>query len=296
LLDKVSKSHFQPFNNPVNLPWLCQLSRVAKANGAEVIATGAAGNFTVSLGGLAFLADFWREGTGAWAQLAWRMSSKPELSWSRILASSFGSMVPAGPYAWFRSMFRGDHLRPDLPLLRGSMRREAEEHRLARFGDPRPKPNMRDHYAMLIRHIEPGDKYSLANWGVDVRDPTADRRLAELCLSLPAKCLVDSRSDRPAYHQAFKDRLPAAVVEGRNSGAQSADWFQTIRPSDVLNGYRRYARNPIVDEIFDLKAITQMIERWPRSASAADLVYDEYCNQLLGGLAVASFINCHFPA
>jgi asparagine synthase (glutamine-hydrolysing) len=297
LLDEVAAADFQPFNNPANLPWIRQLCLTANAEGAGVITGAFAGNLTISLGGPAFLADFWHEnGLAAWIEVARGLALRDELSWLQIAARSFGWMVPRAGYSLFRRIFgRPATFNPSLPLLRQPYREMAEKYRRERFGDARAWQSNRDHVAGLIRNIEPGNKYALACWGVDLRDPTADRRLAELCLSLPVNAYVDGKHGRPAFHQAFKDRLSDEVLEGRHVGAQAADWFATIRPNDVLDGFRRYASNPLVGEMFDLAAVETMIEGWPTSSAAADLVHDEYCNQLLGGLAVASFINAHFP-
>lgn len=295
LLDQVSGAHFQPFNNPVNLAWIGQLSSVARQDGASVMMTGAAGNFTISLGGPSFLSDFWRErGLVKSLKLSRKLRGALGLSWSQIATTSFGSLVTAGTYSRLRNLAGQDALPVDLPILREPLRRQAEAHRAAWIGDSRPKPSRRAYLAELAQRIEPADKYSLACWGIDIRDPTADRRLAELCLALPVEALIGRDAARPAYGYAFGEYLPEEVAQGRYAGAQAADWFETIRPDDVLSGYRRYARNAIVEELFDLETVESMVEHWPRSGAEADARYDEYCNQLLGGLAVASFINAHF--
>jgi len=298
LLDEVAAFDFQPFNNPANLPWIRQLCIAARNEGAEVIAGGFAGNLTISLGGPAFLADQLREnGVGRWFDVARAVRSSGALSWSQIIARSFGWMIPRQLYSLLRRAWgKQGHARPTLPLLREPFRSAAEAYRRQQIGDLRARPSSRAHFASLIQHIEPGNKYALACWGVDIRDPTADRRLAEICLSLPVEAYVGGDHSRPAFHHAFRDRLAEDVLEGRHAGAQAADWFRTIEPGEVLAGFRRYAHHPVASEMFDLDMVATMIDRWPASAAAADQVHDEYCNQLLGSLAVASFINAHFPA
>jgi asparagine synthase (glutamine-hydrolysing) len=58
---------------------------------------------------------------------------------------------------------------------------------------------------------------------LDVRDPTADRRLIEFCVRMPDSQLRRHGEDRLLLRRAFRGRLPDAVLDNPRYGLQSAD-------------------------------------------------------------------------
>lgn len=296
LLRSSSTNHFQPVGNPVNFPWIRQTYLEAEKHGAKLLLTGSCGNFGLSLGGPGFLGEFRRLfGLRSWFNLAQGLHADG-LSWRSLTTISFGHLAPRSAYhALWRLSGRGGEDPYRLKLLKGRFRRQAEQIRKERLGDVRAPASRRRQFAQLLAGLENGDKYSLSGWGIDVRDPTADRRFIELCYSLPVEAFIGSDEARPAYAAAFGDRLPRSVINGRQAGYQAADWFETIDPEEIRCAFRLYARHPIIDEIVDLGAVETLIEEWPKERGDATDIYDAYCNQLLGTLAVASFIDVHFP-
>jgi asparagine synthase (glutamine-hydrolysing) len=141
--------------------------------------------------------------------------------------------------------------------------------------------------------IEAEDRYSRANQGIDRRDPTGDRRLVELCHSLPVDSLIGATEARPAYAAAFANRLPLELV-GTKRGYQAADWFETISPVEIRAAFERYAVHPLVQQFFDLPAVKSAIGCWPTQSGYSHSTYNR-CDQLLRALALASFMNAHFP-
>jgi len=137
---------------------------------------------------------------------------------------------------------------------------------------------------------------SLACWGLDVRDPTADRRLVELCFSFPPEQLVSANSERPVYEAAFGDRIPREVLASRRRGYQTADWFELFRKEEIREAFRAYRQNAIVGELVDFQQIDRLLNAWPSGGWHRDEIIDLYRNKLLGTLALASFIAVHFPA
>ncbi|HVF36468.1 MAG TPA: asparagine synthase-related protein, partial [Sphingomicrobium sp.] len=295
LLDRVANLHSQPFGNPVNLPWFAQTCRAAADRGAKVMLMGAAGNFTISAGGIGYLGDYRRQcGLIELLDLAWRLrQADRSIRWRSLAGVAFGSLMPA---QWFgrarRLAGRSPAPAANFNLLRPPFRQNVERVANRTGSDARPPGRRRTE--QLLEQYEPGDKYTLASWGIDCRDPTADRRVIELCLALPAKALVGSAADRPAYASAFSDRLPIEVVEGRRTGMQAADWYETVAPEALRQAFRRYARHPLVDELFDLAAIELQLDRWPVENGHSEGAYQAYCNQLLRAVAMAGFIDLHF--
>ena len=80
--------------------------------------------------------------------------------------------------------------------------------------------------------------------GMVFRDPTRDRRLIELVLSLPIKCFVDAETDRRLVRVYMKDIIPDIICSDQfHRGAQGTSGFDQIRndwkliKSDLIRKY-----------------------------------------------------------
>ena len=290
LIDRVSAADDHPFVNVANLSWLERSNAAVAGQGASVLLSGAFGNVGLSLGGIGFLNDYRRErGFSEWSRLA-RALGLRGAGWRPLLNSSFGSCLPR----WAHAVRRAGPEHWGLPLLKSPLREQAEHIRRARIHAPTAR-SQREATADMVTRVEAEDRYSMANAGLDARDPTSDRRLVELCLSLPAECLVGAVEPRPAYAAAFADRLPLDRI-GTRRGFQAADWNEAIDPADIRRAFQNYSLHPLVAEVFDMRAIARAIERWPSGTGYSEATYELCCNQLLGALSLAGFINVQFPS
>src|SRR5690606_34827797 len=87
----------------------------------------------------------------------------------------------------------------------------------ARGHDPGFRPH-RDGWrmrmmALSLTDIGAWNKGMLAGWGIDQRDPTADRRLIEFCLSVPPREYLRGGRTRSLARRALADRLPAELLD-----------------------------------------------------------------------------------
>jgi asparagine synthase (glutamine-hydrolysing) len=69
--------------------------------------------------------------------------------------------------------------------------------------------------------------------GIDIRDPTADARLLNFCLSVPDEVFTDpaTGTTRWLIREAMKGRLPDNVRLNRRRGRQAADLVPRLRRS-----------------------------------------------------------------
>jgi asparagine synthase (glutamine-hydrolysing) len=166
--------------------------------------------------------------------------------------------------------------------------------------DPRPKRDFRKQLRDEIIEFGGSGRLFSTLWNLDWRDPTADRRLIELCFSMPAEAMYSGSSDRPAFEAAFADRLPRRVLENRTRAYQQADWFEIFDPDDVRSAFAHYRRNSIVAELVDFNEVDAMIDEWPTDTKwMADLKSldgnGEKFRTLLLTLSFANFIDVNFP-
>lgn len=290
LLEPSHRLAGQPVGHVCNNVWWQAINRQAGGAGVTVMLTGETGNFTISAGlGVDTLADLVRTGAwGRWWREARALTGRRDFGWLQALNASFGPWLPEGLYGRLRGA------RPEPPPFvaperRGEMRRRLER---SAWGARPARDSGARRWAML-RMADPGNyrKRSLAEWGVEERDPTNDRRLAEFCFSLPPEALLDKGVRRPALRRALAGRVPAAVLDQRLRGYQMPDWYEQIRREEVLDFAGAAAAPGLAASMIDLAAVEAAARSWPTSGWEQRPVIYRYRMQLLRTLAAASFVN-----
>ena len=292
--DLVHRHHFRPMLNTIAAGWNIETYREAERHGVSVMLIGGCGNFSISHGGFDALGQIWDElGPNAWWAAARATRGNPGLEWRTIASLTFGPRIPKTLFAAALHATGRGPVRTRLPMLRDPFRTDAEELVNATSADPRPPRDHAEAIRDMLYRIDASELAMLAEWGIDVRDPTGDRRVVEYAFSLAASQLLSPRSPRPAYEAAFGARVPAAVVEGRRRGVQCADWLELYRPDYVRPALRAYARNPLVAELIDTDAAERLFASWPdQGAGSRAILYES--QHLLNTVALAGFIALHF--
>jgi asparagine synthase (glutamine-hydrolysing) len=290
MLESSHRLSGQPVGHVFNNVWWQAINRTAGEAGVSVMLTGEAGNFTISAGlGVDTLGDLMRTGAwGRWAVEARALRRRGEFGWLQMLNGSLGQWLPEQLYARLRGR------RPELPPFVAAGWREPMSRQLQKAGwEVRPPRNAAMRRWKMLRMADPGNfrKRSLAEWGVDERDPTNDRRLVEFCFSLPPEALLHRGVRRPALRTALAGRVPAAVIDQRLRGQQMADWYEQIQGDEVRNFARAEAGLGLAGSVIDLAALEQTALSWPASGwEERPLIY-LYRMHLLRTLAAANFVS-----
>lgn len=280
----------QPVGHVCNNVWWQSIDRRAAEAGVSVMLTGEAGNFTISAGlGVDTLGDL--ANTGSWRRW-WReartLKRRGDFSWPQMLNGSFGSRLPESLYARLRG--RG----PQLPPFVAAGWSDRMRGRIEAAGwDVRPPRHSAARRWKMLRMADPGNyrKRSLAEWGVEERDPTNDRRLVEFCFSLPPEALLDGGERRPALRRALDGRVPGAVLDQRLRGYQMPDWYEQVRGDEVRAFARAEAQSGLAGSVVDLAAVDEAARSWPASGWQERPVIYLYRMHLLRTLAAASFVS-----
>ena len=288
----------QPTGHVCNNLWWTSVAGAAAGRGASVLLTGEMGNHTISAGSAATLADWLRVRPGGWYGEARALVASGELAWRSVLASSFGPFLPAWVSDTLRRLAgRGTQASDDAPYLAPERKDAIAERRRSLGWDGRGARDTRLRRLELIRLSDPGNfrKAALAGWGIDERDPTADRRLIEFCLSLPPEALLAGGVRRPALRRALEGRVAGAVLDSRLRGYQTADWYERIGPDEVSRaaGSAAESADPA---LFAAAAMTRDAARWPTSGWERREVIFRYRMQLLRAVSAARFAAAVPPA
>lgn len=291
-LDSYAALFGRPVFNLCNHVWLSEIRTAARAAGARILLSGEIGNWTISAAPNSLLADFLREGRLlAWSRAARGLVGSGRARWRGVAASSFGPWLPdslwrrisgfaSGPRAWSTD--------PVHPRLR---ERVAGEQEALRFGRPR---NSFDDAADALLAMDWGEhrKGILGGWGLDKRDPTADVRLIDFCLSLPLDMLMKGGERRPLARAALADRVAAAVLDERRKGYQSADWHVGLTrdrgsAARLLNAM---AADPTASSLIDVERLRALVRSWPGGGWDDPRIIGDYRIGLLKGLTAGHFV------
>lgn len=124
-----------------------------------------------------------------------------------------------------------------------------------------------------VRGNGDGDQYKamLAEWGLDLRDPTADRQLFELALRIPVERLIWDGEPRAILRAVLADRSPPEVLDNRQRGYQSADWAEAICQDReaFVDEMERLERHEGTAALLDTEKVRRLIDELPPAGSPA---------------------------
>jgi asparagine synthase (glutamine-hydrolysing) len=270
----------QPILNLCNQVWRDAIYEMVLGRGLPVLLTGQAGNLTLSykaslplrkrLGerGLRGLLDEAR-------RLSWRNGGAGLAGLRRVLERSGGSH--SGD-ASFVNPARRAELGASLEAL-----------------STRRWPDSRSERLAALRRVDVADyaKGALARWRIDERDPTADRRLVEFCLSVPDAQFRLGGIPSSLARRAMADRLAPAALRQRARGLQAADWHSGFADPkrELGEAVARFAECPETARLLDLSAMREAVERWPEAGWHEPGVTRLYRNGLLRALSNGDFLR-----
>jgi asparagine synthase (glutamine-hydrolysing) len=290
-LDRALALYDQPVLNLSNLAWSDAIYDAARERGVRVMLIGSLGNLGLSYEGLELLPELVGQGRlAAWLREA-RALAKGR-AWRSVLATTFGPFAPAPLWgAILRLAGRPADL-ADYSLLHPQLRRRAAE----LGGGAAARPG-RSGFAARLGALRRDSAVTwpgvLAEWGIDVRDPTADKRLLEFCLAVPTAEFLRLGQTRALARRALADRLPAAVVQAATRGYQGADWHEglTAARAELAVELERLEAFPPAGRLIDLARIRKLLAAWPASGWERRDVRLIYRGALLRAIAAGRFLR-----
>ncbi|HZF95996.1 MAG TPA: asparagine synthase-related protein [Allosphingosinicella sp.] len=289
----------RPFLNLCNGVWMTATLEEAKARKLGVLLTGVFGNATFSYDGMHELHRLLKGGrllklAGEAARL-----KRGGTRLGTVASQALGPMLPRGLWRAVARMRGGERGMSAGSLIRQD-RAEALriEERAAERGldlDYRPRGDAHEARLWILRRVDQGNykKGTLGGWGIDLRDPAADRRLIELCLSIPPAEYLAGGRPRSLARASFADRLPAALLDERRKGLQAADWHEGLEAArgELGEEVEAIAGCAPAAEAIDTAAMQALVEDWPEGRWHERAVTMRYRGALLRGLSAGRFIR-----
>jgi asparagine synthase (glutamine-hydrolysing) len=285
----------RPLTNPCNHVWHSAIMTEAKRRGLTVLLNGNMGNFSISYDGMALLSQLLRSGRlfRLAAETFHLLRGGTRLG--TVAAQTIAPFLP--PQIWHRiQRMRGSEIAlSDYSTISESAAAGLREVAAERALDVsyRPRADGFEARIWMFRRVDLGNfnKGDLGRWGIDQRDPTADRNLVEFCLSVPPEHYLAKGWTRALTRDAFADRLPQSVLRERRKGYQAADWHEglTAARADIRSDIDRLADCDVAAEAIDLGRIGRLTDDWPEGGWQAPNRVRQYRLALLRGVGVGRF-------
>jgi asparagine synthase (glutamine-hydrolysing) len=215
---KVMDCHNSVIHAACNAYWLVDIMETAQRNGYGTLLSGEHGNASISFTGIDFLLPFGHAGF---------LRNPKKLIKSRILkplAMTYFPKFVNRRFGGIENYILTGYLRPevvkDWGIIEDIRANQSGFHRY--YADAKegmnhilmPGQNPRCLYGANSKHF----------YGVEKRDPTADKRVLEYCLSVPNEGFFDENgNNKMLLKRTMKNRLPDKVLFERKKGLQSAD-------------------------------------------------------------------------
>jgi asparagine synthase (glutamine-hydrolysing) len=309
-LDRFLDAAEMPYEAPAGRVWYEGIMAEAQRRGIRVILTGKCGNWTVSWNGGGLIRSL--VGTGRWAA-AWR-ETRAMGSTSRVrpAASALvrGGLISRLPWPVQLAIARrrnGDDpliasevwWAPSSPIHPEFARAQSvAERSRARGYDHWVRRKIDTHERrfgrlMNVQRLAGINSACEALYATDIRDPTADTRIAEFCLSLPEEQYRRGGVSRWLIRRAMADRLPAEVLASPRRGIDTADWFERLSGArtQVFDTLHLLEQSQTASTVLDLSRMRRLAEQMDQPASDPVQRLKDYRQVLERGLMMGRFLR-----
>ncbi|HAV49529.1 MULTISPECIES: asparagine synthetase B family protein [unclassified Brevundimonas] len=299
-LDRGFNAFERPVLNICNARWTDHIHEEARRLGLNVLLVGAMGNMTFSYDGKTLPGELLKKGDlVGFLRQGHALSREKRMNWKGYLAQALGPWMPTALWR-FASRLRGriavlgDYSAvKESAVVAHDLRRRARDR-----GHDLEYRSEADAFAQRLRILGRVDfgnyaKGVMGGWGLDVRDPTADRRLVEYCLALPTEAFLNDGLPRRLARLGLTDRLPAVVLEERRKGYQAADWFENVQTSraSLLQEVRRLRNVDGVADVLDLDRLERLLESMPERDWTNPEAMRDYRLVVLRGVSAGHFMR-----
>jgi len=299
LLEKAVDFYEQPMHSAVNQYWILTLMEAAKQQSVGTMLTGQGGNAGIS----------WH-GRNLFLSLALK-GNLPDLikelrQWSRVrnrsLLSAFKSLV-LGPMVrhikgrvnrfvplkkpWSAYSVINPAFEKRLDLQKVMSRKGHDpffamklDSKRARFDSMKPGRSIGGFFS-----FELGAEYTMEN-----RDPTIDKRILEFCLGIPDRQFFSKGTDRFLIRRAMDGLLPPKVLMNFRKGVQAADL--NVRLIKILPEIQRILEKIEASELASFYLDVPQMFRWFRQLEQHHNPLEPYrwSSPLMTGIGVGLFL------
>jgi asparagine synthase (glutamine-hydrolysing) len=291
----------RPVLNPCNSGWDAAINNEVGARKLTVLLTAGMGNMTISYHGSQLLAELVRSGQWIrWARVVtaivrrrhWRLRGALSATVAPWLPPRLWQLLSRVYYHHWDDIRKYSAIHPDR-LEELDLASRARAHGLDFSYRPRKDGVAMRRYALGWADVGNYYKGTLGGWGIDVRDPTADRRLIEFCLAVPTDQFFHDGVPRALARAALADRVPPEVLNEPRRGLQAVDWHEglTVARSQIAEEISRLEHTAPAVRALDLARLRRLTENWPTGGWERQEIVYQYRLALLRGISCGHFLR-----
>jgi len=302
-LDKLDRDFFlydRPILNLCNSVWISAVNDAVRQRKLSVVLTGQMGNMTISYNGVERLSELVSAGRFVeLGRVGAGVLARRTMSWRGLLASAFGPFMPGWLWERLNERRHGTLDVHQYTAIRADRLRELNLPQIAKDRQLdfsyRPRRDGFESRLWIMRRVDLGNynKGTLGGWGIDQRDPTADKRLVEFCLSVPMEQYLREGEPRSLGRRALADRLPRLVLDERRKGYQAADWYERLSAARAQLEVEvdRLALCQPAAHTLDVARMKELVAQWPEAGWERRDVTNAYRLALLRGVSAGYFLR-----
>jgi len=259
----------------------------------KVMLAGSMGNLTFSYENWGLLARMFRR--GQWislAQTVYRIRSAGGVGVRNALSFATTGLVPRKIAMWLERRTGEDVL--DCTSLHPDVSRKydlAAKVQERRYWEPSIQNDRKRTFG--LHDIGLGNAIIYAATGVDIRDPTGDKRIWEYCYGIPPEEYIVGGQTRSIARRAMKGLIPDSVRLRYKRGYQGADWPLTLREimPEIREELARIEASELAQRMLDLPRLHFMLDHWPTGDEGDLSVASAWNLALTEGICVGSFLR-----
>ncbi len=258
-----------------NVTWWSAIQKEAQQRSATVLLTGQAGNATISYDGMLLLPTLLKSGRLPSLSREILRLRRSGSSWGNLGMKTIGPFLPLSLRKGIR---RALHKETDPGLYdfccinHGFAQSSGVEKRYREKGLDNSYLAGTDGRLLRMLMFRRGDagiavSGTRRQFGHHVCDPTADKRLVELCFSIPEEQYLRLGEPRSLIKRAMKGILPEEILSNGRRGMQSADWHMTLQAQlpDLRAELDRLEANRLSQHYLDLPRMRKLLEALPNA-------------------------------
>lgn len=276
-LDRLTSLLECPFKYSQNFFWLDNIALLARADGCTVLLDGQSGNYTVSFGDItSYVMSMISKGKWlAAVKEARYYSAVNNRNYNSVLKALFISSLPKAIIQAIRLLLKRENsakdespkglINPSFASL-WKVDRKLRKFKVGKYA--KTNSTIKDVHrftasALLFSQAAEAETKLAVKYGIVKRDPTRDKRVVELCLSLPEEQLVSKGVERSIIKRAMKDILPDKIrLNNSVRGLQSADWVQRMKAdwSQIKSEFLEAMENDTIKKYVDKDYALSLLE------------------------------------
>ncbi len=283
VLDRDYDAFERPRKTVSLVGWLDQLHVDARQRGIRVMLAGGCGNRTISCTGLETLSFLFHNNQIPALIREWLALGKAGYSLALRAQSSFGPYLHERVWSALRWLYGVQHPSDEMRLgINGELLSEARLFQAIRNHGILHENNRRMDYR-IYRKLCTSSLDLASTWGgglaaydLQIRDPTADRRLMSFRAAVPDTQFLHRGTTNWLLRRTMDNRLPPDLMCQTGRAQQAADWFlsATNAKKDIEEEVERSVAIPRLSDLVDWTFFRKLVENWPTTITTRQNTLD----------------------